>query len=241
MTLRETITSFVAGVFMLLPGMAGQVWAEPAKAPVVVELFTSQGCSSCPAADAFLHKLAKRDDVIALALHVDYWDYIGWKDSFATPEYTARQRAYAKHAQRRMIYTPQMVINGVDDVVGNRPMDVTDVIARHHAVAPAVALRVVRAGDGILIEAEALTPIDAPLSVQVMRYRPASTVDIKRGENAGRRLDYANVVTHMERLGRWDAAEPLRLSVPVQGNEPVVVLVQQAGGAGRIEAATVLK
>jgi hypothetical protein len=90
--------------------------------PVLVELFTSQGCSSCPPADALLHKLARRDDVVALALHVDYWDYIGWKDTFAKAAHSARQRAYAREAGRRMVYTPQMIINGADHVVIGRPI-----------------------------------------------------------------------------------------------------------------------
>ena len=102
-----------------------------AQSPVVVELFTSQGCSSCPPADKLMHELAKRDDVIALALHVDYWDYIGWKDVFAQPEFTARQRAYARLGNRKMIYTPQMVINGRDHVVGSNPKDTNALISSH--------------------------------------------------------------------------------------------------------------
>src|SRR5918996_4983900 len=87
--------------------------------PVVVELFTSQGCSSCPPADALLAELAGKDGVIALALHVDYWDYLGWADSFASPAFTARQRAYAKKAHSRTIYTPQMIVQGEDRLVGS--------------------------------------------------------------------------------------------------------------------------
>src|SRR6056297_1175836 len=102
--------------------------------PVVVELFTSQGCSSCPPADAYLHKLAAREDVIALALHVDYWDYIGWKDSFGKAAWSDRQHGYAKAAGRGMVYTPQMIINGTDHVVGNRPKDVEYLIDRHSAL-----------------------------------------------------------------------------------------------------------
>ena len=124
--------------FWMLAGSA--LWAQTS--PVVVELFTSQGCSSCPPADAMLHKLAERDDVIALALHVDYWDYIGWKDEFAVPAYTKRQRGYARTNGRRMIYTPQMVINGQDDVIGAKPMDVSDLIQKHHEVADKVALEI---------------------------------------------------------------------------------------------------
>ena len=90
-------------------------------APVVVELFTSQGCSSCPPADELLREMSKRPDVIALAFHVDYWDYIGWKDEFAHPGFTKRQKAYAKAAGERMVYTPQMIVHGVVRVVGHEP------------------------------------------------------------------------------------------------------------------------
>ncbi len=122
-------------------GAATGLWAVCAVAafaqgtdnPVVVELFTSQGCSSCPPADAILGDLAGRDDVIALALHVDYWDYIGWKDTFADPSYTKRQRAYARVAGARNIYTPQMVVGGMDHLVGVRPMELSDLIERHNA------------------------------------------------------------------------------------------------------------
>ena len=86
--------------------------------PVVLELFTSQGCSSCPPADALLGELAKRDEVVTLAFHVDYWDYIGWKDPFGDPLHTARQRAYAAHLGQRTIYTPQLVVDGAGHVVG---------------------------------------------------------------------------------------------------------------------------
>ncbi|MEL6315991.1 MAG: DUF1223 domain-containing protein, partial [Pseudomonadota bacterium] len=130
-------------------------WAAPAAAdtPVVVELFTSQGCSSCPPADALLHELAKRDDVIALALHVDYWDYIGWKDEFAHPDYAKRQRGYAIEAGRRSVYTPQMIINGVTDIVGARPMELSKAIAEHAAAPKALDLTLDRAGDVVTISA----------------------------------------------------------------------------------------
>ena len=93
--------------FAALMALSAPVFAD---SPVVVELFTSQGCSSCPPADKMLHALAKRDDVIALALHVDYWDYIGWKDQFAQAKFTKRQRNYAALGNRRSIYTPQMIV-----------------------------------------------------------------------------------------------------------------------------------
>ena len=114
--MNKTVFAFVAFLLSL---------AIPATAqenPVVVELFTSQGCSSCPPADALMHDLAAREDVIPLALHVDYWDYIGWKDPFGNPAHADRQRAYAAAGNRRTIYTPEMVVGGVTDIVGTQPM-----------------------------------------------------------------------------------------------------------------------
>ena len=202
---------------------------------VLVELFTSQGCSSCPPADKFLHNLAKRDDVVALAFHVDYWDYIGWKDSFASPDFTARQRAYARAGNRRMVYTPQMVINGADHVVGNRPMDVTDLIKHHKARPGRVKLVAQRSGGRLTVQASAVAGSKGKATVQLFRFRPKSTVDIKRGENAGRTLSYANVVTEMTVLSEWNLSKPLALNVPLSGDLPAVVLVQQ-NGHGPVEA-----
>ncbi|WP_420557835.1 DUF1223 domain-containing protein [Roseovarius sp.] len=229
------------GVAALVLFFAAPAMAQETGRPVVVELFTSQGCSSCPEADRFFHKVAGHEGVIALSMHVDYWDYIGWKDSFASPANTKRQRAYAKMAERNVIYTPQMVINGADDVVGNRPMDVVDVIDRHRRLPQTVALDLTRQGDSVLVEAESLKALDGPLTVQLVRFRPESTVHIKRGENAGRTISYANVVTEMRVLGVWDGAAPLRVSAEAGGDAPVAVLLQNKGGAGLIEAAAVLE
>lgn len=195
--------------------------------PVLVELYTSQGCSSCPPADALLHKLAARGDVVALALHVDYWDYIGWKDVFANPEYSARQRAYARVGNRRMVYTPQMIIHGVEDVVGNRPKDVAALIERHRSAPAPVALSVGRQGGELRIEAKADTGATGRAAVQLVRYRPSATVDIRRGENAGRTLTYSNIVTDWKVLQEWDMRSPLSLTVPMQGDQPAVVLIQR--------------
>ncbi|WP_371036514.1 MULTISPECIES: DUF1223 domain-containing protein [unclassified Rhodosalinus] len=209
--------------------VAGASVASADEHPVVVELFTSQGCSSCPPADAFLADLAERDDVIALALHVDYWDYIGWKDSFAQPAFTARQKAYAHAAGHNSIYTPQMIVGGADHVMGARPMAVIDLI-RAHAEAPRkVSLGLERAaGAKVAIEVEAVAPVGAA-QVHFVRYRPHATVKITRGENAGRTLAYSNIVTRWTVLARWDGQTPLRLLAEAPGDQPVVVLVQDAG------------
>jgi hypothetical protein len=235
---------FAAGFMLALPVQwltLGPVLAgENPGNPVVVELFTSQGCPSCPRADTFLQELAARDDVLALAMHVDYWDYIGWKDIFADPAYTARQRAYAKTGGRRMIYTPQMIINGEEHVVGNRPRDVVDVIDRHKSRPPYVALVIERDGSTLRITADAAEPLEDALTVQLIRYRPQATVDIKRGENAGRQLSYANIVTELTVLQTWDTNEPLRLEASVSGSLPVVVLLQHEGH-GPVAAVALLR
>jgi hypothetical protein len=209
------------------PALAGENLAGN---PVVVELFTSQGCPSCPRADTFLQELAARDDVLALAMHVDYWDYIGWKDTFASPQYTARQRAYAKSGGTRMVYTPQMIINGRDHVVGTHTLDVADVIDRHKSNDPYVSLEVSRDGSQLRIRAKAVgAPLEDRLTVQLIRYRPQARVDIERGENAGRSINYVNIVTTLEVLQQWDTQVPLAIDADVSGNDPVVILLQHEG------------
>lgn len=209
--------------------------------PVVVELFTSQGCSSCPQADAFFGSLASRDDVIALGLHVDYWDYIGWKDVFANPAFTRRQKAYARSNGRRSIYTPQMIIQGQEDVVGTHPVDVTDLILTYREAADTVSVELERTGsDEVRIEASAETPIDKPLQVHLVRYRPSARIDVLRGENAGRTLVYSNIVTDWQMIGEWDPRSPLSIRAEAKGDEPVVVLIQRPG-PGAIEAAAQLR
>jgi hypothetical protein len=219
--------------------IGGQAMAQ--SQPVVVELFTSQGCSSCPPADKFLHELAARDDVIALALHVDYWDYIGWKDKFASPRNTDRQKAYAVAGGRRSVYTPQMIIDGGDHVVGNHPKDVAALVRAHADRARSVSLRVTRQGAARLrIEAAPQGRVMAPMVVHLVRYRPEETVDITRGENAGKRISYANIVSDWQVLAEWDGRAPLALDVDLPGDRPAVVLVQRKG-PGLIEAAARLK
>ncbi len=210
-----------------------------ADSPVVVELFTSQGCSSCPPADKIFAELAHREDVIALALHVDYWDYIGWKDEFAVPAYADRQRGYAVAAHRKSIYTPQMVVNGQTDIVGARPMQLSEAIAEHAAVAPTVALDVAREGDTLKISAQNHSA-EGQMVVQLVRYLPMRATEITRGENAGKTLEYANVAHDWQVLGTWDGQGDLAMTAQVSGDAPVVVLIQK-DGHGAILAAEALR
>lgn len=206
--------------------MATPVFAQ--NGPVVVELFTSQGCSSCPPADELLHALAERADVIALALHVDYWDYIGWKDEFADPRNAERQRAYATTAGRRSIYTPEMIVNGQTDIVGAKPMEVSKAIATHKDQPALVRIALSRSGDKVRIDAEALRSQTGPMIVQILRYKPNRKARITRGENAGHTITYANVTQDWKVLAEWDGRSPFSMSAVASGEDPVVVLIQAA-------------
>ncbi|MHA6323520.1 DUF1223 domain-containing protein [Roseivivax sp. CAU 1753] len=194
--------------------------------PVVVELFTSQGCSSCPPADALLAELSARDDVIPLALHVDYWDYIGWKDSFAKPAFTARQKGYAQASGRRSIYTPQMIIDGEFDVVGNRPMDVTAIIDRQEDRPNPVGILIARTGGTLTVTLDATSPVGA-VDLHLVRYAPHRNVAIEHGENAGHTLAYSHVVTDWTTIARWDGKGRYQGKADVAGTSPIVVLVQK--------------
>lgn len=214
-------------------------FAAPAFADqaVVVELYTSQGCSSCPPADEFLAALAADPRIIPLALHVDYWDYIGWEDSFGDPKFTDRQKAYARQVGSRTIYTPQLIVGGLDRVEGHSPDEVTAYVAKHLAGTSGVTLVVERKGDILFIRAEADPPLTEPVRVQLVRYVPEQTVEIERGENAGKVITYRNIVTSWEVLGEWPGTAPLELSAATLGGDPAVVILQQDGPSAILAAA----
>ncbi|VDC32985.1 DUF1223 domain-containing protein [Pseudogemmobacter humi] len=204
---------------------------------VVVELFTSQGCVSCPPADEFFAGLTRDPKVIALSLHVDYWDYIGWEDSFGNPAFTERQKNYARAIGSRTIYTPQFVIGGADRIEGFDPEETMASLARNGAAPSPVRLKIERRGEVLVILADADPPLDAPVRVELVRYMPEETVAIERGENAGKTVTYRNIVTSWETLGEWSGQEALELSAPVPGSGPVVVIVQRTGPSAILAAA----
>ncbi|WP_339639423.1 DUF1223 domain-containing protein [uncultured Sulfitobacter sp.] len=212
--------------------------------PVVVELFTSQGCSSCPAADEMLAELADREDIIALALHVDYWDYIGWEDPFGDPAHAERQRGYAAVGGRRSVYTPELIVQGQTDIVGAKPMKLMDAVERHAEAAPQVALTLTRSGETVDIAAKPLTDAAAgPMHVHMLRYSPMEQTKVTRGENAGHVMEHSNVVRGWQVLADWDGSAPLSLTAKTKGDQPVVVIVQrqEQGGPGAILAAARIK
>lgn len=214
---------------------AGATLAESEQG-VVVELFTSQGCSSCPPADELLGQIADTPGVIGLALHVDYWDYIGWKDTFGQARFTERQKAYAHAVGEKMIYTPQIIVDGAARVEGNQPAAVAQAISDAAGAQGLISLSLIRNGDQVLINAQSANPLAKPALVQLVKYTDKAVVDIDRGENAGLSVTYHHVVTSWQKVGDWAGTEPLKLSVAA-GSGPVVVIIQKAGPSDILAAA----
>lgn len=227
------IVSAACGIWL---AAAGAVKAEPV---VIVELYTSQGCSSCPPADEFIAMLASDPRILPLALHVDYWDYIGWADQFAQAKFTDRQRSYAKAIGSKMIYTPQLIIGGADRIEGFEPKETTAALRAHLEARPTVILTVTREGDMLVIRAEADPPLTEPVRVQLVRYKPEETVVIERGENAGRTITYTNIVTSWQRLENWSGTASLEMEAAFAGDLPGVVIIQNEGPAAILAAARI--
>jgi len=193
-------------------GAAGAQERLRTRAATVLELFTSQGCASCPAADALLSELAGREDVIALAYHVDYWDYVGWPDTFGSAANTARQRAYSSAWGGKRIFTPQLVINGASHSVGSRREEVEYKIGQAAPLALPIALSV---EDGMLsISAEGQAGLEHAM-VWLVTYRDHADIAIPRGENAGKTMTYTHIVTGRQLLGMWEPGSGASLKLPL--------------------------
>lgn len=227
---------FVSAACGFWVAFAAPVMAEQV---VVVELYTSQGCSSCPPADEFVAMLASDPRILPLALHVDYWDYIGWADKFAQAKFTDRQRAYARAIGSRTIYTPQLIIGGQHRIEGFAPGETAMRLQEHLAAGSTVTLSATREGDRLVIRAKADPPLDEIVRVQLVRYTPQETVTIERGENAGKTITYHNIVTSWDGLGDWQANAPLELTAPFGGDQPGAVILQSVGPAAILAAARV--
>jgi len=215
--------------------LAALVLAGPARAaPVVVELFQSQGCSSCPPANANVNAIAGRPGVLALSFGVTYWDSLGWKDTFASKAFTERQYAYARGLGRSNVATPQVVVNGRIDLVGGDRAALERAIRRAGPVGPA---RVAFAPGAVSIAAGAAPWNGA--DVWLVRYDPRIlSVPIKRGENNGKTLPHRNIVRELVRLGGWTGTvQTFRLAPPRDPAWRTAVLVQAAGGGAILGAA----
>lgn len=222
----------------LMTALAASVSSGPTSAasadhPVVVELFQSQGCSSCPPANAMLNRLADRADLLPLNFGVTYWDQLGWKDKFAHPAYTARQWDYARSGKRSNVATPQFIVNGHGVVSGSNAAQLAQLIRHEHRsdAGPAIVVD----GKSVHIAAGRAA---APATVWLVRYDPrVRNVNIGRGENEGRVLPHRNVVTGLRALGTW-TGNAVMFDQPAYRdvNERSAILVQRGTG-GRIIAA----
>lgn len=233
LTTLPMMTKPVFGFFLGLltfAALAHPASAESTKSrpKAVVELFTSQGCAQCPPADAMLTSLAEEDDVVALAYHVDYWDYVGWEDTFGTEAYSDRQRAYAKSWGSSRIYTPQMVVNGAKGVVGSRRGEVHD--ALDNASLP-LAVDINHDGNMLKIAVPPNTSLGDAV-VWMVTYMARADVSIDKGENAGKSMVYTQVVTGRQALGMWEGASGANLKLPLpevlKGDSTgIAIIVQQ--------------
>ena len=206
------------------PALGAEVKTNP---KAVLELFTSQGCSSCPPADALLRTMDQRPDIIALAYHVDYWDYIGWTDTFGAKANTDRQRAYAAAWKSNNIYTPELVINGAKDVVGSRQPDIDTAVGGASLPVPVM----VKNDNDMLNVSIGGKPGAAPSGVWLVTFINKAQVDVERGENAGHKLAYSQVVTGRHILGMWDPDTGAHLQLPLDEvlaapSDGAVILVQ---------------
>jgi len=181
---------------------ATAIAAPDSDAPTVVELFQSQGCSSCPPANAVLNTLADRPDVLALSFAVTYWDYLGWKDRFAHPAYNARQSEYARAGGRTNVSTPQMIVNGRTVLIGHRRAGAEAAIARTRFAPGRPAISVASSRVSLAAGRPA-----RPANVWLVRYDPRTqNVPIRAGENGGRTLPHRNIVREIYLVGKWDGS-----------------------------------
>lgn len=219
-----------------LAASTGAALAVPAQADqkplTVVELFQSQGCSDCPPANANVMALSGRPDLLTLSFGVTYWDYLGWKDTFASPQYTARQWDYAHALHHAEVYTPQVVVNGRADIVGRDKPALEALIAREaNSTAPQVRIMpgTVTVGGGQAERSQ----------VWLVRFDPnIENVPIARGENGGLTLPHKNVVKELVKLGEWNGKEvSYALPAAKAGGLREAVLLQQGPGGAILAAA----
>jgi len=224
------------GLLTVLVGalsLSGPSWGLDQAPPVVVELFQSQGCSSCPPANANVKAIADRPGVLALSYGVTYWDYLGWKDTFAKPQYTARQRDYARSLGHTNVHTPQVIINGRRELIGNDSRQLDGAIRSTGALnGPSIAVRAGR------VEVGAGRAPAGAATVWLVRYDPrVRAVPIRRGENGGRTLPHKNIVVEMTALGRWDGRAAHYDLPAAQDRALATAILIQTGKTGPILAA----
>jgi hypothetical protein len=241
----------LSAILVLSPLAAGAQSPKPNRTPVLVELFTSEGCSSCPPADAFLAKLdhdqpVDNAEIIILAEHVDYWDNLGWHDRFSSHQLTERQNQYSALLHADDVYTPQMIVDGTDQFVGNDAAHALRSIQRAtqaRKLALSISHPVVN-GPRISAAISTTTPVPQEGDLYAALVDPTATTDVRSGENSGHRLHHAGVVPTMQRIGSFKdlGAKPFEFSLlaPPDANPATmrVVVFAQHSGQGPILGAS---
>jgi hypothetical protein len=221
---------FILGAFLALAPSLPAV-AEAPRA--VIELFTSQGCSSCPPADRLLEEFSRREDLVALTYPVDYWDYLGWRDTLASAANSQRQRDYAENRGDRAVYTPQIVVNGQEHVVGSDRAALRAALDKAAPLPAAVSLK--RVGDVLEIRVNGRLPAGVAMaSVSLVGLAPPVEVTIGRGENRGRSVTYVNVVRELHAVGMWEGGSatfrlPLREMQRTKSAGCAVIVQEERG------------
>ncbi len=226
MLFRSILCGASLSLVLSLPALAGELRIAP---KAVLELFTSQGCSSCPKADAMLEEMSKRPDIVALAYHVDYWDYIGWEDTFGMKQNSDLQRNYAQSWGSSRIFTPQLVVNGADSVVASKQDVVQDAV--DEAELP-VEVSLVESGDKTLDVNIPGRPGMNEAVVWLVTFLDRAEVAIERGENKGKHYAYSQIVTGRQVLGMWDPETGAQMKLPLDGvltglSNGAVIMVQE--------------
>ncbi len=226
MLLRPILWGLSLSLALAGPVFSGELKLGP---KAVLELFTSQGCSSCPKADAMLDEMSKSPDVVVLAYHVDYWDYIGWEDTFGSPENSQRQRDYADAWGSSRIFTPQLVVNGAGGLVASKRDMVTDAVSEAN-LPLAIALT---ATDNDMLQVSVPARDGTPgAMIWLVTFRDRADVEIKRGENEGKHMAYTQIVTGRQVLGMWDPKAGAQLTLPLSqvltgASNGAAILVQE--------------
>ena len=241
----------VGGVIISVPLLFTlNAWAAQVYSPKgVVELFTSQGCSSCPAADKFVTSISHDKDILALAWHVDYWDYLGWEDTFAKPDHADRQRRYSRSFGENQIYTPQAVINGRSHVIGSRGSIIQGVVKEYREQQKGMMVPINTTIHEDVLDIEiSYEDSKAKANLWMVYFADEAVVKIERGENHGKDLTYSNIVRDIELVGMMEP-DGLKMMLPLKeisrkGHDSCALILQRTtklGTPGPIIGAVVIR
>ncbi|MCZ4272319.1 thioredoxin family protein [Maritalea porphyrae] len=232
----KNIISKIALLASMVVGGVAPVKAMDVKGqPIaVLELFTSQGCSSCPPADEILAELAKDKNLITLAYHVDYWNYIGWEDTFSQKEHSELQRRYARQRNEKQVYTPQLLINGTVDVVGSHLDEIKEATANAKLD---VIVNLHAEGDMLSINIPSAEIAVKDATIWLVPFVSKAQVKIERGENRGQLITYSSIVQKRQLVGMWSSKKATELRIPMpqmmnEGVDGLAVLVQERAPNG---------